>query len=207
MSDHRFEKNKKYGAFFLAGLIMCGIGGVVDIFYPVQDPFASRNYKAASDSTPSVSAAAKEDTGHESKDAEHSAASEQTASAEPAAEEKKEEPAADIVETVKGLLAKANASEGEKVAAKCKSCHDFSKDNKNRVGPGLYGIVGRGKGAHSGYSYSSTLQGLGGNWDVESLIRFTHKPSEFAKGTKMTFAGISNPDDLADLIAYLETLK
>ena len=73
----------------------------------------------------------------------------------------------------------------------------------NRVGPNLHGVVGRPVAAHPGFTYSSALTGTGGRWTYESLDRFLTSPGRTVVGTKMTFAGLRNPRDRANVIAYL----
>jgi cytochrome c len=101
------------------------------------------------------------------------------------------------------LLAQADPAAGEKVAKKCHACHDFEKGGPNKIGPNLWGVVERAVASHPGFEYSSELQSLGGNWTFERLHQFLANPRTYAPGTKMTFAGIKNPKDRADLIAWL----
>ncbi len=104
------------------------------------------------------------------------------------------------------LVASADPAEGERVARACKACHSFEKGGPNKVGPGLWGIVGRPVAAHEGFSYSKALQELGGEWTWERLAAFLEKPKDFAPGTKMSYAGVTDPEKLAALLAYLGTL-
>jgi len=103
------------------------------------------------------------------------------------------------------LLASADPAAGEKVFAKCSSCHTADQGGANGIGPNLYGTVGEpigmGKG---GFAFSGALSGHGGNWTYENLFDWLKSPSAFAAGTKMTFAGLSNPQDRANVIAYLK---
>lgn len=103
------------------------------------------------------------------------------------------------------LLAAADPAAGEKVFAKCSSCHTATQGGANGIGPNLYGTVGEpiGKGK-AGYAFSSALSGHGGNWTYENLFEWLKSPSAFAPGTKMTFAGLSKPEDRANVIAYLK---
>lgn len=116
---------------------------------------------------------------------------------------KKEEP----LEPILGMLASADAAAGEKVFAKCKSCHTGDKGGKNAIGPNLWGIVNRAPGTHEGFSYSDTLKAMSDKpWTYSHLNGFLHKPRDYAKGTKMTFAGLSKTSDRANVVAYLRTL-
>ena len=104
------------------------------------------------------------------------------------------------------LLAEADPAKGEKIFKKCQACHTSEEGGPNKVGPNLHGILNRPKGAHEGFSYSSGMTEKGGNWGYEDLNIFLPKPSDFIKGTKMSFAGIKKAEDRADLIAFLRTL-
>ncbi|MCB1972341.1 MAG: cytochrome c family protein [Geminicoccaceae bacterium] len=95
---------------------------------------------------------------------------------------------------------------GEKYAKKCAACHSFDSGGPNKVGPNLFGVVDRPIASHEGFSYSGALADHGGDWTRDNLIHFLHKPKDWAPGTKMTFAGVGKEKDLADLLAYLESL-
>jgi cytochrome c len=105
------------------------------------------------------------------------------------------------------LLAKADAAAGQKIAKKCASCHTFEKGGPNKIGPNLWDVVGRKHAGHEGFSYSSVMQSMAGNWDYESLNKFIYSPKTYAKGTKMTFAGLKDDKERADVIAFLRTLS
>ncbi len=105
------------------------------------------------------------------------------------------------------MLASASVENGKKVAKKCASCHTFDKGGANKIGPNLWDVVGQKPAQVAGYSYSSALQGMGKAWDYEELSLFLYKPKDYAKGTKMTFAGIKSDQDRADLIAYMRSLS
>ena len=105
-------------------------------------------------------------------------------------------------------LAGASADAGKAVFMKqCFTCHTTDKGGANKVGPNLWGVVGRKKGSHAGFSYSSGMQAKGGEWDVEDINHMIVKPTAFVKGTKMAFAGLPKEAERADVIAYLSTLK
>jgi cytochrome c len=101
------------------------------------------------------------------------------------------------------LLAAADPARGERTAQTCAACHTFGPGEPNRVGPNLHGIVGRPYAAQPGFAYSPALAGAGGRWSYEALDRFLTSPAKTIAGTKMAFAGLRNPRDRAQVIAYL----
>lgn len=105
------------------------------------------------------------------------------------------------------LLASASAEAGVRTFKKCKSCHSTEKGGKNKVGPNLWDVVGRPKASAPGFKYSGALSGLGGVWTYEDLDAFLTKPKSFAKGNKMTFAGLKKAADRAAVIAHLRSLS
>lgn len=104
-------------------------------------------------------------------------------------------------------LASADATKGQAAAKKCLSCHIFDKGGPNKIGPNLYGVVGRPKGSHEGFSYSSAMKGKGGEWSYDNLDQFLANPKGYVTGTIMAFAGVSNPKERADILAFLRTLS
>ena len=112
--------------------------------------------------------------------------------------------AAPAEEPIEVYLAKADPAKGEQVFKKCAACHNADKGGPNALGPNLWGVPGEpiGKGA-GGFAFSDALSGKGGNWDFDSLAQWLTSPKKFAPGTKMTFAGLSNPQDRANVIAFL----
>ncbi len=102
------------------------------------------------------------------------------------------------------LLAAADVGKGAKVFKKCAACHKL-EDGANATGPYLYGVVDRDAGAAAGFGYSGSLPA--GAWTAEALNEFLTKPSAFAPGTSMSFAGLKKDKDRANLIAYLATIK
>lgn len=95
---------------------------------------------------------------------------------------------------------------GKAVFAKCALCHTIDPAKKN-IGPTLFGVVGRHSASVEGYTYSPAMKAIDKTWDEATLEIYLTKPQEFVPGTKMTFAGLPNPEDRANLIAYLATLK
>jgi cytochrome c len=110
-------------------------------------------------------------------------------------------------EPIAPLMASADPKHGAEVAKKCLQCHTFEKGGPNKIGPNLYGILGEDIAQGKDYAFSDALKNKHGKWDIETLNEWLWKPQAFAKGTKMTFAGLPKAKDRADLVAYLETLK
>lgn len=104
-------------------------------------------------------------------------------------------------------LAVADPTKGERVFKKCAACHTVEQDDKNKVGPNLYGSVGGPVASIDGFKYSNALIEFGGHWTLERLDAFLTKPRTEVKGTKMSFAGLKKAEDRADLIAYLNTFS
>ena len=106
---------------------------------------------------------------------------------------------------IKEILAMGDLSHGEKVFKKCSACHIVAKGGKNKIGPALYGIVGRASAVSEGYSYSKALKAHGKNWNFEELNAYLLKPQAHIKGTKMAFAGLRKDKDRASVILYLNS--
>jgi cytochrome c len=128
------------------------------------------------------------------------AVQEQPAAGEKAAPAAKEPP-------IEELLAKADAKRGQASTTVCQACHTFEKGGPNKVGPNLWGIVGRERASHPGFDYSAAMKAKGGKWTVDDLNQFLTKPQAFVPGTKMGFAGMPRETQRADVIAYLNTLS
>ncbi|GLQ05796.1 c-type cytochrome [Sneathiella chinensis] len=104
-------------------------------------------------------------------------------------------------------MAEGDPAKGEKVFKKCQACHTIEEGGKNKIGPNLFGVVGREAAKVEGFKYSSAMADSGLTWDEATLDQYLTKPRSFLKGTKMSFAGIKKEDQRADLIAYLATFK
>ncbi len=105
------------------------------------------------------------------------------------------------------LLASADPAEGESFVRACASCHSFEQGGANRVGPNLWNVVGQDKGRVDGFNYSSAMQAAEGDWTYEALDGFLHQPRSYLSGTSMSYAGIRDAEDRANVIAYLRTLS
>jgi cytochrome c len=115
-----------------------------------------------------------------------------------------EEGAADEGPPLATLLATGDAAAGEKTFAKCTSCHTINQGGANGIGPNLYGIFGQPVGKHAaGFAYSSDLVALGGQWTYELMDQWLKSPKGLVPGTKMSFAGLGNPQERANVMLYL----
>ena len=100
--------------------------------------------------------------------------------------------------------ANADLANGQTRFALCRSCHTIAKGGPNMTGPNLYGIFGRKAGAVADYAYSEGLKGAGVTWSAETLNTWLKDPRAMVAGTKMSFMGVKDDKDRADLIAYLK---
>lgn len=181
MNQSGMELNKIAGAILLAGIIAMVSGLIAEGLY----------------------------TGSIGDHAEHEAkrgytiagAGEATGSGQAAQEEEKPV-------DIGPLLAGADVKAGETLVKKCTSCHTFDKGGKHGVGPNQWGLVGSHFAHADGYTYSAALAALKDRvWTPQELSNFLAHPKKYIPGNKMAFAGIKNPQDRANLIAYLSTLK
>jgi cytochrome c len=107
-------------------------------------------------------------------------------------------------------FAQGDVAAGEKVFKKCASCHAIGEGAKNKVGPELNDLFGRTAGSLADFKYSKEMVAAGEGglvWSAETLGEFLTKPKDFVKGTKMSFPGLKSEDDIANLVAYLETFS
>ena len=101
------------------------------------------------------------------------------------------------------LLASASISDGKKIFKKCAACHSIEKGKGNKIGPALWGILGRKAGSISDYKYSKAMATHGKSWSFLEMNGFLTKPKDWIKGTKMSFAGLKNEKDRAAVIFFM----
>ena len=127
------------------------------------------------------------------------------AAAAPAAEEAAAAPAAAGASDFAALVASADLEAGKKIFRKCGACHKL-EDGKNGAGPHLYGVVGRDIAGVNGFKYSDALSGIEGEWTADKLGAFITNPRDFAAGNRMSFSGLKDEQDRANLIGYLQSV-
>lgn len=106
-------------------------------------------------------------------------------------------------EPIANRLASADVAKGQASFAKCAACHTITQGGANGVGPNLWAAMGKAHGHVAGFAYSEALKGVPGNWTFEAMDQWLASPRKYAPGTKMTFAGLSDPQERANVIAYL----
>ena len=104
---------------------------------------------------------------------------------------------------IKSLLAIGNIDHGKVIFKKCAACHSIKKGGGNKIGPALWGVIGRQSGSIDDFKYSKAMLGFGKTWNFETMNAFLIKPKEYVKGTKMAYAGLKNEKDRASIIIYL----
>jgi cytochrome c len=109
-----------------------------------------------------------------------------------------------------GAFAQGDVPAGEAVFKKCAVCHTVGENAKSKVGPVLNGVFGRTAGTLEGFNFSAAMKKAGEEglvWTPETMTEFLAKPRDFVKGTKMAFGGLPKPEDIANVIAYLQTFS
>ena len=104
---------------------------------------------------------------------------------------------------IMALLASASAADGKKIFKKCAACHSIAKGGGNKIGPALWGVLGRQAGSISDYKYSKAMATHGKSWSFEEMNGFLIKPKDWIKGTKMTFVGLKKETERAAVILYM----
>jgi len=104
---------------------------------------------------------------------------------------------------IMALFASTSAAEGAKVFKKCLACHSIAEGGANKIGPALWGVLGRPAGSVPGYKYSKAMAAHGKNWSFEEMNGFLIKPKDWIKETKMSFVGLKKAEDRAAVILYM----
>ena len=104
---------------------------------------------------------------------------------------------------IMAMFASVSAAEGAKVFKKCAACHSINEGGSNKIGPALWGVLGRSVGSVPDYKYSKAMASHGKNWSFEEMNGFLIKPKDWIKGTKMSFAGLKKAEDRAAVILYM----
>lgn len=203
-----FEWTKIAGAILAALLLIVGFKTIVEMH---QEHAVSEQ---PGYSLPAGAPAATAAKGHDATPAHEAAAPAKEAGAAPAKEAGAAPAAAPAAATpaagggagAVALLSKAKAENGAAIFKKCAACHTSDKGKPKGIGPNLWGVVNRAKASFEGFEYSGDMKAKGGNWSFEDLATFIANPKAYVAGTKMIFPGLSNPEDAADVIAYLATL-
>jgi len=115
------------------------------------------------------------------------------------------QPAAEALPDFGTVLAKADVAHGQQVSQRCQQCHDLSKGGPDKIGPNLWGVIGRARASRASFSYSSAMMANHEPWTFEKLFVYLKSPATMVPGTKMSFAGLPSTQDRIDLIAYLRT--
>ena len=170
-----FEINKIIASILLTALIIIGIGKIADVLFYNEKP--------------KVSAYKVEGVG-------------ENVSAKEASTEMEIK---DEVVDIKALLAMGDLAHGEKVFKKCSACHMIAADGKNKIGPNLWGVIGRKAGAISDYNYSKAMVAYAKEWTYEEMNAYLIKPQAYIKGTKMAFAGLRKEKDRASVILFMNS--
>ena len=169
-----FTFNKIAGAVLASLLLMVGLRTGIEMFYPKGTENVSKGSLHIVNVQP-----------------------EKAATPAPAQAEAQDPPVAT-------LLASASAGAGETAMKQCATCHSWTKGGANKVGPNLWGVVGREIGKEPGFAYSSALTQKGGKWTFDALYDWIKNPKAFIPGNKMGFAGVKDPKERANIIAYLD---
>ena len=106
-------------------------------------------------------------------------------------------------ENIMSLFASASSADGAKIFKKCAACHSIAQGGGNKIGPALWGVLGRKAGTVPGYKYSKSIVAYGKPWSFEEMDGFLTKPKDWIKGTKMSFVGLKNAKDRAAVILYM----
>lgn len=101
----------------------------------------------------------------------------------------------------------ADAAHGKVLFQRCAICHRTDKGGGNGLGPNLFGVTNRKAASAAGFNYSAALKNSGLTWTAANLTKWVAHPSALVPGNRMAFAGLNDPAQQADVVAYLATLK
>ena len=104
---------------------------------------------------------------------------------------------------IMAIFASTSAAEGAKVFKQCLACHSIAEGGKNKIGPALWGVLGRQVGSLPDYKYSKAMAAHGKKWTFEEMNGFLLKPKDWINGTKMSYAGLKKEKDRAAVILYM----
>ena len=104
---------------------------------------------------------------------------------------------------IMAIFTSTSAADGAKIFKKCAACHSIAQGGGNKIGPALWGVVGRKSGTISDYKYSKAMAAHGKIWTFDEMNGFLIKPKNWVKGTKMSFAGLKNETERAAVILYM----
>ena len=110
-----------------------------------------------------------------------------------------------MAEALNKMPAPEMIAAGEKLFAKCQSCHTINAGGANGIGPNLHGTMGKAVASHPGFAYSAELKAKGGNWDWDTMNAWLKNPKAYVSGTKMSFAGLGKIEDRAAVAMYLNS--
>jgi len=102
-----------------------------------------------------------------------------------------------------GSVLAGDIDAGMKVFRKCNVCHTLEEGGKRKIGPNLFGIMGRPSGTVEGFKYSKAMMKAGVTWNVDTLTQYLSKPKDFIPGNKMAFPGLKKPEQIENVIAYI----
>ncbi|MBS9716479.1 c-type cytochrome [Pseudohalocynthiibacter aestuariivivens] len=112
-----------------------------------------------------------------------------------------------VGQEISEVIANADPAVGERLFRQCKGCHTVDQGGRNRVGPNLYGVLGRSVATSEGFRYSSALRDFGGEWSLDRLAAFLENPRKAIPGTRMSYRGLSDIAERANIIAFLNTMS
>ena len=100
--------------------------------------------------------------------------------------------------------ADGDADHGAQIFKRCGACHTIDKGGPTKIGPNLYGVVGRKSGSIEGFNYSDAMKNSNLTWNEATLNTYLTNPKALVPGNKMAFPGLPNEQDRLDVIAYLK---